>query len=211
MIPDSYFIQKIPTKLAKEYIHKNHYTHGSHNAPSPCYGLYDGNNLIGVCMFAIPCSERVRSSIFGEEYKNSVIELHRLHILDVTPKNTESWFISRCLKRIKNEKPHIKAVIAFSDPTEGHYGTIYQSTNALYYGMSAVRTFYRDESGRLRHPRQNGKNITVVEAINRGWCPEKRSGKYKYVWILDKRYKKYLKVNIKSYRDMCVGKTLSPS
>ena len=76
-----YTIEKITTKLAKEYIHKNHYSHGSHNGPSPCYGLFDESSLIGVCMFATPCSENVRSSVFGKEYKDHVTELHRLHIL----------------------------------------------------------------------------------------------------------------------------------
>lgn len=67
-----YIVQQIPCKLAKEYIHKNHYSHGSHNAPSPCFGLYDKENLIGVMMFATPCSEAVRASVFGIEYKDHV-------------------------------------------------------------------------------------------------------------------------------------------
>jgi len=95
---NDYRVEKIKPKLAKEYIHKNHY---SHNGPSPCYGLFDKNDLIGVCMFATPCSENVRASLWGENTKDHVIELHRLHILDVTPKNTESWFISRVLKELK--------------------------------------------------------------------------------------------------------------
>ncbi len=81
-----YIVKRISTKEAKEYIHKNHYSHGSHNGPSPCYGLFDGDELIGAMMFATPCSENVRSSIFGEEYKDHATELHRLHILDCTPK-----------------------------------------------------------------------------------------------------------------------------
>ena len=66
----NYDIKRIPTREAKEYIHKYHYSHGSHNSPSPCYGLFDGENLIGCLMFATPCSENVRASIFGKEYVN---------------------------------------------------------------------------------------------------------------------------------------------
>ena len=60
-----YEIRRIDSKIAKEYIKKNHYTHGCHNGPSPCYGLFDSRKLIGVLMFATPCSENVRASVFG--------------------------------------------------------------------------------------------------------------------------------------------------
>jgi hypothetical protein len=180
----NYTVKKIPCKLAKEYIKKNHYSHGCHNGPSPCYGLFDGENLIGCLMFATPCSENVRASIFGEEYKDWVIELHRLHILDCTPKNTESWFISRCLKLLKQDKPQIKAVLSFSDMTEGHSGVIYKATNAYRLGSTGKAKFYRDKVGRLRHPRQSGINITEEMAKEKGWTPEIREAKNRYLYIL---------------------------
>jgi hypothetical protein len=164
---EKYIVKKIDCKTAKDYIRKNHYSHGCHNGPSPCYGLFENNNLIGVLMFATPCSENVRASVFGKEHKDSVTELHRLHILDVTPKNTESWFISRCLKLLKNDKPNIKAVITFSDSTEGHNGTIYKATNAYRIGQTGSATFFIDETGRLRHPRQNGVNISKEQSEER--------------------------------------------
>lgn len=181
---NDYVVTRIPCKVAKEYIIENHYSHGCHNAPSPCYGLFEGIQLIGVLMFATPCSENVRASVFGKEYKDSVTELHRLHILDVTPKNTESWFISRCLKLLKKDKPQIKAVISFADSTVGHNGTIYKATNAYRIGMTGSATFYVDKDGRLRHPRQNGVNITKEMAAEKGWKPVKRSAKYRYLFLL---------------------------
>ena len=181
-----YEIRRIDAKIAKEYIKKNHYTHGCHNGPSPCYGLFDSGKLIGVLMFATPCSENVRASVFGESYKDSVIELHRLHILDCTPKNTESWFISRCLKLLKYDKPRIKAVISFSDSTEGHTGIIYKATNAYFIGKTGNAIFYRDKAGRLHHPHNNGKNITKEYAKEIGWIPEKRFSKNRYLYLIAK-------------------------
>ncbi len=189
-----YQIKQIPSRLAKEYIHKYHYSHGSHNGPSPCFGLYDNENLIGCMMFATPCSEAVRASVFGKEYKNNVTELHRLHILDCTPKNTESWFIARCLKLLKQLKPQIWAVLSFSDKTEGHEGVIYKATNAYRLGSTGRSIFYIDQDGRLRHPRQSGVNITLALADEMGWKPVKREAKNRYLWLLpdDKRHKKEL-------------------
>lgn len=182
----NYTVKKIPCAIAKEYIKKNHYSHGCHNGPSPCYGLFDDNNLIGCLMFATPCSENVRASVFGKEYKDWVTELHRLHILDCTPKNTESWFISRCLKLLKEDKPQIKAVISFSDMTEGHSGVIYKATNAYQIGTTGKAKFYRDKTGRLRHPRQSGVNITEEIAKEKGWVSETREAKNRYLYILAK-------------------------
>lgn len=202
-----YRIERIPCKTAKDYIKENHYSHGCHNAPSPCYGLFDGEELIGVLMFATPCSENVRASVFGEQYKGFVTELHRLHIKDVTPKNTESWFISRCLQLLKKDKPNIKAVLSFADTTQGHVGTIYRATNAYRIGSTGKSTFYIDETGRLRHPRQNGVNISNEMALARNWTPVKRGAKNRYLYLLAKSRaeKRWLK-KICKYQLETIGK-----
>ncbi len=179
-----YIVERIDPSKAKRYIHFHHYSHGSHNAPSPCYGLFWENRLIGVLMFATPCSENVRRSVFGPGCENSVIELHRLHILDGTPKNTESWFVAKCLKFLKRDRPQTKAVISFSDTTEGHHGTIYRACSFYQCGTTGRATFYRDKDGRLRHPRQNGVNISKQMAAEMGWVPEIRSAKNRYLYIL---------------------------
>lgn len=190
----NYTVSKVPSLVGRDFITEHHYSRGCHNRPSPCYGLFDGQEMIGCIAFANPIGESVRESIFGKGYKNHVTELHRLFVKDVTPKNTESWFISRALKSLKKDKPHIWAVISFADSTEGHRGTVYQATNAWFCGMTSKKTFYLDRDGRLRHPRQNGVDITVDDAITRGWCPVKRMAKYRYLWLLpdSKGHKKKL-------------------
>jgi len=199
---DNYSVRPLKSKVAKDYIRENHYSRSCHNGPSPCYGLFleDQGVLIGALCFATPCSENVRSSVFGPEYKNNVTELHRLYIDDdplgePTPKGTESWFISRCLKRLKKDKPQIWAVLTFADSTEGHTGVIYKATNALFCGMTSKATFYLDSEGRLRHPRQNGVNIKSDVAKERGWTPVKRFSKSRYLYLLpdSKGHKKELK------------------
>ena len=122
--------------------------------------------------------------MFGPEKVGAVTELHRLVILDETPKNTESWFIVRALSALKAERPYYQAVLSFADATEGHQGIIYQATNALYQGTTGRARFYRDESGRLRHPRQNGVNISAQGAAERGWTPEVREAKHRYLYLL---------------------------
>lgn len=186
-------VQIIPASIGKEFIIAHHYSRGVHNGPI-CVGLINNGKLVGVCAFAAPSSEAVRASVFGEDMKQSVIELHRLVLLDEVPKNAESFFISRALRELKNHRPYYKAVLSFADPTQNHLGIIYQATNALYCGVSAPATFYLDPDGRLRHPRQNGVNITKEIAESRGWKPVKRQGKHRYLYLLpdNRRDKKVL-------------------
>jgi len=194
----NYKVKKIESSLGKQFVKIYHYSHGIHNGPM-CYGLFDDERLIGVCAFATPCSEAVCASVFGVEYKRSVTELHRLVLLDEVPKNAESWFISRALKALKKDRPNYNAVLSFADATQNHIGIIYQATNAIYSGTSGKATFFLDADNRLRHPRQNGVNITKEEAQERGWKPVKREGKHRYLYILgdNKKHKKELQKMLK--------------
>ena len=189
-LKDNWSVKQIPAKQAKSFIHENHYSRGSHNGPSPCFGLFEGETLIGCLMIATPCSENVRASVFGVELKQHVRELHRLAIIDDTPKNAESWFISRCLKLMRSVRPDIWALLSFADTTVGHTGGIYRATNAMYCGMSSPARFFEDSEGRLRHPRQNGVNISVAEATSRGWTAVRRRAKHRYLFLLGDRREK---------------------
>ena len=101
---------------------------------------------------------------------------------------------------LKKDKPQIKAVLSFSDTTQGHDGTIYKATNAYRIGATASALFYIDQDGRLRHPRQNGINITKKMAEARGWTPCKRGAKNRYLWILaESKWEKKALINLCKY------------
>lgn len=84
-------------------------------------------------------------------------------------------------------------------------GTIYQATNALYLGKTKARSrFWRDGEGRLRHPRQNGVNISPARAAEMGWVSEQRDTKHRYLFLVGnktdkKRYRKLLKFKQSPY------------
>jgi hypothetical protein len=170
-----------------EYIRDNHYS-GTCNPISNIWGLYtdDSDELVGGIVFANPMSEKVREFISDE--KKEVTELHRLYTDDRCGKNVESWFIAHALDLLKKKKPKYRFVVSYSDITEGHKGTVYQATNALYIGMAQERTFYRDEEGNLRSPRIASENITHEMAEERGWQKEKRESKHRYVFPLPDQY-----------------------
>ena len=198
MIP--YTVQRIGAKPGREFIRAHHYSRSCHNGPT-CYGLFDGDALIGVCAFATPCSENVRAYPFGADHVQRVTELHRLFVHDGTVKNTESWFIARALRQLKQDIPRLWAVVSFADTTEGHVGYVYQACNALYYGpgTDSRRRMYKDQDGRLRHRRQSGHTLTLEEATARGWTPCIRGSKHRYLFLLEKRAKRRLQLTAHPY------------
>ena len=199
-----YQVRPISGGQGRDFVRKHHYSRSCHNGPM-CWGLLADGELIGVCAFATPSSENVRASVFGADYKDAVTELHRLIVLDGTPTNTESFFISRALQGLRERRPHIRGVLSFADETEGHVGTIYQATNALYCGKTKARArFWRDGEGRLRHPRQSGVNITPAMAAERGWTAEWRDTKHRYLFLLGskterRRWRRLLKLSPQPY------------
>jgi len=176
----------LPTNRVADFISKYHYSGGMGNAAIPYECVHEQTgDLVGVIAFHAPISENVRASVFGDGRENEVIELHRMAIHPDAPKNTATWFISRALDRLKGYKPQYRAVLSFADTTEGHDGTVYQAASADYTGMTAESTFYQDENGRLRAPRQNGENIDPGKT---DWKPVKRKSKHRYVFYLPDKY-----------------------
>lgn len=192
-----FYVEKIKRNRGREFIMEHHYSGGC-GVATMSWGLFHRptEELVGVCAFQTPISENVRRSIFGgddchcdhiqeeHQWHSHVTELHRLATVDACPKNTESWFISRSLKALKRHKPKYWGVVSFADSTEGHQGTIYQASNAIYYGTTGTETFYRDKDGNLRPPRNCGVNVSKEEALSRGWSLDKRDAKHRYLFLL---------------------------
>ena len=58
----------------------------------------------------------------------TTLELRRLALSDVCPKNTSSFVIAKMIKMIKEKFPEIKRLISYQDK-EVHLGTIYKASN----------------------------------------------------------------------------------
>lgn len=115
----------------------------------------ESDKLIGVAIYGKPMSRHYDAS--------ETIELRRLCLIDDTPRNTESWFISRTLKWLgKNTK--YTQVVSFADPNHGHAGTIYKASNFDYDG--------REDNGNPRVVQYGGKQIHLRQLY------QKRGGQY---------------------------------
>jgi hypothetical protein len=71
---------------------------------------------------------------FGSQVYNSpskALELNRLWLCDTLPRNSESWFVSRCL----HELPP-RLVLSYADTARGHAGYVYRALNFHYAGWT---------------------------------------------------------------------------
>ena len=105
-------------------------------------------------------------------------ELGKLCMRDEMPKNSESMFISKCIKFIKSNFPEKLILFSWADGIIGKPGYVYQASN-FYYGGYIWTEMYIDENGTRIHPRtfqgistvkssgkMNSRAFAVAEAMN---------------------------------------------
>ena len=160
----------------KQFILNRHYLKRIPQV-SLAFGLRNkDNNLIeGVCLFGAPASPYPCIGVCGKERAGDVLELNRIALNDGLPKNTGSWFVSRCLKLL----PKNSIVISWADTGVGHVGYIYQALNFIYTGCSKART----DMGSKGHSRHGSHELPRQE----------RTPKHRYVWFSNKKDAKLLK------------------
>ena len=167
--------------------------------------------MIGVCVYGDPIGRLSGQSISDLLDRTQVLELTRLFVHDGYGSNIESWFISQSFKWLKKNFSSTQALISYSDPKEGHAGTIYQATNWIYQGNSIrpndLYSFRLEENGPWIHGRTlaNTYKTNDVEKLRRKlanpfWYRIEPL-KHRYIYILKNRRKilKNLKHPTKPY------------
>ena len=171
---------------------------------SYAFGLYIDNVLEGVCTFGKPPSPSLCIGVCGKHNSKYVYELNRLITNDGLPKNSLSFFVSKCLKMLP---PLI--IVSYSDTSQNHNGYIYQATNWIYTGLSAKRTERYD----VKNPNKHSKSVTENKNLKyKDLAVRQRPQKHRYIyytgskkqnkkWFNELNYKihKYPKEKNKNY------------
>ena len=171
--------------IAKPFIEAIHY---SRNYPSNivyAFGLYNGEQLEGVCTYGIPASPNLVMGLAGVENKDKVVELNRLAIRPgLNGENRASYLVSHSLKMLPNET----YVVSYADTGWSHVGYVYQACNFLYTGLSAKRV---DKFSNGKHPRTNSDT-------NPSDIHQTRNQKHRYIYLVgDRRTKKKMRQALK--------------
>ena len=101
---------------------KIHWSNVVRNKHYVCYVFKFKEAIIGVGIWSSPvAANRLKNG-------NRMLELRRLALTNVCPKNTASFVISKMIKDIKERFDDIDTLISYQD-TEVHLGTIYKASN----------------------------------------------------------------------------------
>ena len=138
----SYIVEHIGfSKQVRRFLKEWHYSDYVNIQAKHTFGLYrDGRfgipELIGVCVYTRPAGPSAGQS-YHPDAPDKVLELRRLCLIDDTPKNSESYFVSKTLKWLKLNTDW-EFVISYADQNQGHKGIIYRAANFNYLGETGV-------------------------------------------------------------------------
>lgn len=184
-------MQVLPIKSEESYpwLLKKHY---AKRIPSISYafGLYDGQNLVGVVTYGTPSSSPLRDGIAGPENAKFVLELNRLCI-ESENKNAASILVGRSLQMLP--KPSI--VVSYADTAQEHIGYVYQACNFIYTGLSAKRTDWKIKGMEQLHGQtiadmsrgcEGSRADFMREKFGDDFYLEDRARKHRYIYITGK-------------------------
>ena len=99
---------------------KIHWSNVVRNTHYVCYVFKYKEAVVGVGIWSSPVARMLN--------KDTHLELRRLALCDVCPKNTATFVLSKMRSLVKSKFPNIKKLISYQD-TAVHNGTIYKASN----------------------------------------------------------------------------------
>jgi len=198
-------IRLVSKDIAKDIIINNHYS-GIWTKVSYAIGLFYISNdehkffggvneqLIGVACYGDPIGRHSGASISETLDRTEVLELTRLFVFDGYGSNIESWFVGQTFNWLRENAPHIKALVSYSDPKVGHLGTVYQATNWIYQGnrirpndswsfkWSEIDEWHHSRTSYVKYGTNDPKIIQTM--VTSPFWIKKEPRKHRYVYIL---------------------------
>ena len=173
-------IEAVPKKTVTSFIEKWHYSHYAGGIQHrQCFALYspDGKfglpRMIGCMIYGQPAMSNTAAK-YHPDNPDRCWELRRLYCIDETPKNTESYFISRTLKWLK-QNTDIEVIVSYSDLQQGHEGVVYKASNFISMGQTPMGLALMVD-GKQYHDRTIRNPKPYARTIKRRW-EAKQSGK----------------------------------
>jgi len=199
-------IEPVPKKTVTSFIEKWHYSHYAGGIQHrQCFALYspDGKfglpRMIGCMIYGQPAMSNTATK-YHPDNPDRCWELRRLCCIDDTPTNTESFFIGKTLKWLK-QNTDAEVIISYSDLQQGHEGVVYKASNFINMGQTPSGQALMVD-GKQYHDRTIRNKRPYARAIKRRW-EEKQNGKKDddiyfvetkpkniYVYYLNKKLKK---------------------
>ena len=186
-------------RVTRDFVEKWHYSRNVNGLRiSQIFGLFHEKNLIGAMIYgALGMANNWKKFV---EAESKVVELKRLCCIDKTPKNTESYFIGKTLRWMKQNSDY-DLVVSYADTYYGHEGTIYKASNFKHMGLTTKgkvidynERYYHDKCIRTYYTNKDGEKVIKPFAQKIKGALE--TGEAKYVEMPEKHIYIYSLKNI---------------
>lgn len=181
-------VKVIPSKIANEFVKKNHYSGKVVNMSTLHFGCFLDNKLHGVMSYGPPMDKRnvlnlVDTGLNDYNKKwNEMLELNRMAFDDYLPKYSESRCIAISIKLLKKNAPQIKWILSYSDATQCGDGTIYRASGFKLTQINKNSTIYKLANGEIVAKRGDSnydfKNSEALKGFQN-----------RYIYLIDKNCK----------------------
>ena len=200
----NFTVEEVPRKSIVKFIEKHHYSHNVNGVQSLYhYGLFTEGNfglpkMIGAMMYAHP-SMPATAAKYNPINPDKCLELRRLVCIDDTPKNTESYFIGKTFKLLKQTTDK-EVIVSFADQHHGHTGVIYKATNFDYLGETKPGRILMVDGKEMHSRSLNQLDRPYGRELNRRYKAgdenifwKNTKPKHIYTYYLNKRIKRKIK------------------
>lgn len=183
-------IKVIPSKVANEFVKKNHYSGKVVPNSTLHFGAFLDEKLHGVLSYGTSMDKRKILPLVSGTLWNEMLELNRMAFDNYLPKNSESRCISISIKLIKKNAPHIKWILSYSDGTQCGDGTIYRASGFYLTGIKENKTILEWNGKIIADKTLNNSNykklgFSAGEAKRQGAKPL-IGFQLRYIYLIDK-------------------------
>lgn len=163
-------VKPIKAKYANNFVIRNHYSKkiAAHKSKIHLGAFLDGA-LVGVAQFGDSLNKRTMAKNLKVGL-NEFLELNRLVMLDAAPRNSESRFLSVCIKIIKKNYPFVRLILSFADACQCGDGTIYRASGFKlhsYKRNNSILKLTNFQKKELQKYRKNIGNIVTKKTLDK--------------------------------------------
>ena len=186
-------VKVIPSKIANEFVKKNHYSGKVVPNSTLHFGCFLDNELHGVMQYGSPFMKTKVLPLVEPQNWNGMLELNRMAFDNYLPKYAESRCIAISIKLIKKNAPQIKWILSFADGTQCGDGTIYRASGFVLTSVKENNSIIKLSNGDIVASMTYTKGKNILSQGGRAGIPkdaEKLKGNMlRYIYLIDKTCK----------------------
>ena len=168
-------LKHVTASEINNFMYKYHYIGPSNHSTNLAFFIND--KIIACCSFN--SLTRTETATRLQVNIDTIKELSRFCIHpSYQKKNFASWCIAKSIKWLRKHNTSISTLIAFSDKTFGHSGTIYKASNWKYDGDTPPSYHYINKDGWAMH-----KKTLYNRAVKNSMTEKEFATKYEYTKI----------------------------